>query len=76
LQNRSREYVDRLARQAAQQSEAEIQRLEEDAQLEEQARRERIQEVRQQLADWDKLGQELQNVQNELHGLEKILAAA
>jgi hypothetical protein len=76
LQNRSREYVDRLARQAAQQSEAEIQRLEEDAQLQEQARRERIQEVRKQLADWDKLGQELQNVQNELHGLEKILAAA
>jgi GTPase SAR1 family protein len=76
LQNRSREYVDRLARQAAQQSEAEIQRLEKDAQLQERARRERVQEVRQQLADWDKLGQELQNVQNELHGLEKILAAA
>jgi ribosome biogenesis GTPase A len=76
LQNRSREYVDRLARQAAQQSEAEIQRLEKDAQLQEQARRERIQEVRKQLADWDKLGQELQNVQNELHGLERILAAA
>jgi hypothetical protein len=62
--------------QELQKREAEIQRLEKDAQLQEQARRERIQEVRKQLADWDKLGQELQNVQNELHGLEKILAAA
>jgi GTPase SAR1 family protein len=39
LQNGLREYIDRLASRAAQQSRAEIQRLKEDAQLEEQARR-------------------------------------
>jgi ribosome biogenesis GTPase A len=76
LKNQAEEQIDKLVQQELQKREAEIQRLEKDAQLQEQARRERIQEVREQLADWDKLGQELQNVRNELHGLERILAAA
>ncbi len=76
LKDQAEEQIEKLVQQELQRIEAEIQRLEKDAQLEGQPRRERIQAVLTQLADWDKLGQELQSVQNELHGLERILAAA
>ncbi len=65
-----------LASEKLAEARAEIDRLEEESRLDDQRRQEKAEETRRDLAEWDGLGIQLQEIRNELHALERGQGAA
>jgi GTPase SAR1 family protein len=70
------ETIAKLATQKIAEAQAEIDRLGEEAKLDDQHRHKKAEESRRQLADWDRIGIRLQEVANELAELERVQRTA
>lgn len=73
IKENAEQHLESLYYQGIQQNQAEIERLERDARLEEESRKKRIQQVDAQLTDWKNIGKEIQAVKTELEKLHQAL---
>ena len=67
------DHVALLAKQKLEQAQAEIKRLVEESQLDDQQRKARAEQTRKHLTEWDEIGQEIMNLQSELKDLDQSL---
>jgi chromosome segregation ATPase len=69
-------HVAKLATQKLAEAQAEINRLTESANLDDEQRKAKAEEVRCQLAEWDRLGQTIKAIQGQLRDLDRSVAPA